>query len=95
MGFPLSHLIGYKTAKNLGARQMKRRTFLAGSASLLAAPHIARARGTKPPKRLAIIRNTGPVSYMTPNGSIYFKGFFEELANLGYVEGQTLTVFRF
>jgi putative ABC transport system substrate-binding protein len=32
---------------------------------------------------------------MTPNGYPYYKVFFEELARLGYVEGQNLIVFRF
>jgi hypothetical protein len=67
---------------------MKRRTFVAGSAALLTMPAIARAQTTKPTKRLAMIRPSGPVSVMTPNGYPYYKVFFEELARLGYVEGQ-------
>jgi putative tryptophan/tyrosine transport system substrate-binding protein len=74
---------------------MKRRTFVAGSAALLTMPAIARAQTTKPTKRLAMIRPSGPVSVMTPNGYPYYKVFFEELARLGYVEGQNLIVFRF
>ena len=58
-------------------------------------PDIVRAQTTKPTKRLAMIRPAGPVSRMTPNGNPYYKVFFEELARLGYVEGQNLIVFRF
>ena len=74
---------------------MKRRTFVAGSAALLTMPGIVRAQATKPTKRLAMIRTAGPISVMTPNGYPYYKVFFEELARLGYVEGQNLIVFRF
>jgi putative tryptophan/tyrosine transport system substrate-binding protein len=74
---------------------MRRRTFLAGSAALLAKPGIVRAQLAKPTKRLAMVRPAGPISAMTPNGYAYYKVFFEELARLGYVEGQNLMVFRF
>ena len=73
---------------------MKRRTFVAGSAALLTMPGIVRAQTTKPTKRLAMIRPAGSVSVMTPSGYPYYKVFFEELARLGYVEGQNLIVFR-
>jgi putative ABC transport system substrate-binding protein len=74
---------------------MKRRTFIAGSAILLAASSILRAQGTKPIKRLAMLRPDGPVSFMTPDGAPQYRAFFEELGNLGYAEGQNLIVFRF
>ena len=74
---------------------MKRREFIAGSAALVAMPSIVRAQLAKPTKRLAMVRPAGPVSAMTPNGPPYYKVFFEELARLGYVEGQNLIVFRF
>ena len=74
---------------------MKRRGFIAGSAALLAMPSIVRAQGTKPTKRLAMIRPAGPVSVMTVSGYPNYKAFFEELRRLGYVEGQNLVVVRF
>jgi hypothetical protein len=74
---------------------MKRRTFVAGSAALLTMPGIVRAQTTKPTKRLAMIRPSGPVSLMTPNGYPYYKVFFDELARQGYVEEQNPIVFRF
>jgi hypothetical protein len=46
-------------------------------------------------KRLAMVRTAGPASSMTPDGLPQYKVFFEELARLGYVEGQNLMVFRF
>jgi putative ABC transport system substrate-binding protein len=58
-------------------------------------PGIVRAQTTKPTKRLAMIRPAGPVSVMTLNGAPYYKGYFEELARQGYVEGQNLIIFRF
>jgi hypothetical protein len=48
-----------------------------------------------PTKRLAMVRTAGPASSMTPDGLPQYKVFFEELARLGYVEGQNLMVFRF
>jgi putative ABC transport system substrate-binding protein len=74
---------------------MKRRTFIAGSAALLAMPNILWAQGAKPTKRLAMVRPIGPVSLMTPNGLPQYRGFFEELGKQGYLEGQNLIVFRF
>jgi putative tryptophan/tyrosine transport system substrate-binding protein len=73
--------------------EMKRRTFVVGSAAFLAMPGIVRAQAKKPTKRLAMIRPAGSVSVMTP--STYYKPFFEELARQGYVEGQNLIVFRY
>jgi putative ABC transport system substrate-binding protein len=74
---------------------MRRRTFIAGTVTLLAMPRIVRAQGFKPTKRLAMVGTSAPVSLMTPNGSQYFRALFEELGRLGYVEGQNLIVFRF
>jgi putative tryptophan/tyrosine transport system substrate-binding protein len=73
---------------------MRRRTFIARTATLLAVPNIVRAQGFKPTKRLAMVRDSGPVSSMTPNGSPRYKALFEELGSLGYIEGQSLIVFR-
>jgi ABC-type uncharacterized transport system substrate-binding protein len=74
---------------------MKRRTFIAGSAALLAMPTIVPAQGAKPTKRLAMVQSAGPVSRMTPTGTRPYMAFFEELGRLGYVEGHNLIVFRF
>ena len=75
---------------------MKRRTFIAGSATLLAMPSIVvRAQGRKPTKRLAMVRPSGPVSIMTVNGDPSYRPFFDELGRHGYVEGQNLIVVRF
>jgi putative ABC transport system substrate-binding protein len=74
---------------------MKRRGFIAGSFALLAMPSMVRAQGTKPTKRLAMIRPAGPVSLMTVNGLPQYGAFFDELRRRGYVEGQNLVVLRF
>src|SRR5262249_46784688 len=80
--------------KSLGAR-MKRRTFIDGSATLVAMPNVVRAQGAKSTKRLAMVNAAAPVSDMTPSGSQRYKVFFEELARLGYVENRNLICFRF
>jgi putative ABC transport system substrate-binding protein len=78
---------------------MKRRTFIARSAALLAMPSMVRAQGTEPTKRLAMVRPAGPVSNMTVNRaralSPFYRVFFDELGRLGYVEGQNLIVVWF
>jgi ABC-type uncharacterized transport system substrate-binding protein len=74
---------------------MKRRAFIAGSAALLAMPSMVQAQGTKPTKRLAMIRPAGSVSIMTVNGLPQYAAFFDELRRHGYVEGQNLVVLRF
>jgi putative tryptophan/tyrosine transport system substrate-binding protein len=74
---------------------MRRRTFIAGTVTLLAMPSIVWAQGFKPTKRLAMVHASGPVSFMTPNGNQRYRAFFEELGRLGYVEDQNLIVFRF
>ena len=73
---------------------MRRRTFIAGSAALLAGPHIARGQGTTT-KRLAILHTSAALSSITASGDVRYKALFEELTNLGYVEGQNLTVLRY
>src|SRR6516225_3792415 len=73
---------------------MKRRTFIAGSAALLATPNIVRAQAIKT-RRLAIVGSSNPVSAMTPTGIRSYMAFFEELGRLGYAEDHNLIVFRF
>ena len=73
---------------------MKRRTFIAGSAALVATPTIVRAQAIKT-KRLAMAGSSAPVSAMTPTGTRHYIAFFEELGRLGYVEDHNLIVFRF
>lgn len=74
---------------------MKRRTFIAVSAALLALPTDGRAQRAKPTKRLAMVQSAGPTSIMTANGDERYKAFFEELSRQGYIEGQNLIVSRF
>ena len=74
---------------------MKRRTFITGSAALLAAPDIVRAQGVNGTRRLAILTTAQPVSEMTASGDVKYRALFEELRRLGYVEGQNLTVLRY
>ena len=42
-----------------------------------------------------MVSTSGPVSFLTPNGSRQYRAFFEELGRLGYVEDQNLIIFRF
>ncbi|MBR0797531.1 hypothetical protein JQ615_19260 [Bradyrhizobium jicamae] len=74
---------------------MKRRAFIAGSAALLAVPGRVPAQGTKPTKRLAMLRPNGTVPISTANSRSYWNQFFDELSRRGYVEGQNLIVVRF
>jgi putative ABC transport system substrate-binding protein len=63
------------------------------TASGLAAPAAMAQRATGLP-RLAWVCPSFPVESLTLNGLALFRAFNEELAALGYVEGQTVTVER-
>jgi putative tryptophan/tyrosine transport system substrate-binding protein len=73
---------------------MKRREFigLACGVSVLAATTSRAAWAVEPRKmyRIAILHPSHPVSDLTENGRIkYYREFFHELRQLGYIEGKT------
>jgi putative tryptophan/tyrosine transport system substrate-binding protein len=79
---------------------MKRREFigLACGVSVLAATTSRAAWAVEPRKmyRIAILHPSHPVSDLTENGRIkYYREFFHELRQLGYIEGKNLVVERF
>jgi putative ABC transport system substrate-binding protein len=79
---------------------MRRRDFirLACGASVLAATTSRVAWAVEPQKmyRLAILRPSRPVSELTENSPVnYWREFFHELRQLGYIEGNNLVVDRF
>jgi putative ABC transport system substrate-binding protein len=79
---------------------MKRREFLrlACCTSVLAATTSSTALAVEPHKmyRLAILHPSHPVSDLTENGRLkYYREFFHELRQLGYIEGKNLVVERF
>jgi putative tryptophan/tyrosine transport system substrate-binding protein len=79
---------------------MKRREFirLACGGSVLAATTSRAAWAVEPQKmyRLAILHPSHPVSDLTENSHFkYYREFFHELRQLGYVEGKNLVVERF
>jgi putative ABC transport system substrate-binding protein len=79
---------------------MKRREFirLACGVSLLAATTSRAAWAVEPHKmyRLTILHPSRPVSELTENSRVnYWREFFRELRQLGYVEGDNLVVERF
>jgi len=79
---------------------MKRREFirLACGTSVLAATTSRAAWAVEPQKmyRLAILHPSHPVSDLTENSRLkYWREFFRELRQLGYIEGSNLVVERF
>jgi putative ABC transport system substrate-binding protein len=79
---------------------MKRREFirLAWGVSWLAATTSRAAWAVEPNKvyRLAILHPSRPVSQLTENSPVkYWREFFHELRQLGYIEGNNLVVDRF
>ena len=79
---------------------MKRREFirLACGTSVLAAATSRSAWAVEPQKmyRLAILHTSHPVSELTENSHFkYWREFFHELRQLGYIEGNNLVVERF
>jgi putative tryptophan/tyrosine transport system substrate-binding protein len=73
---------------------MRRRAFTAGALALAAVPLAARAQAPGRQHRIAMLELAEPPVNMTATGSRAYRGFFAELARLGYVEGQNLTVER-
>jgi putative tryptophan/tyrosine transport system substrate-binding protein len=77
---------------------MKRREFirLACGASVLAASRAAWAVEPHKVYRIALLHPSHPVSELTENSSFkYWREFFRELRQLGYIEGKNLVVERF
>ena len=77
---------------------MKRREFvgLACGVSVLAARRAAWAVEPRKVYRLAILQPSRPVSELTENSPVnYWREFFHELRQLGYIEGNNLVVERF
>jgi putative ABC transport system substrate-binding protein len=76
---------------------MRRREFVALLASsILALPLTARAQQKTKVYRIAILHPSRPVSEMTETTNVgYYRGFFEELRRLGYVEGSSMVIERF
>src|SRR5215831_5902004 len=79
---------------------MRRREFigLACGVSVLAATASRAAWAVEPHKmyRIAILHPSHPLSDLTESGRIkYYREFFHELRQLGYIEGKNLVVERF
>ena len=73
---------------------MDRRAFLAGAATLLAAPLAAEAQDAGKVYRIAIVHPVRRVADMREGGDRIYSVFFAELRRLGYVEGKNLVVER-
>ena len=74
---------------------MRRRDFVVG---LLLTGTTASARAQRKAKvyRLAIVDTVNPVIELTEAGELpYYRGFFERLRQLGFVEGQNLQIKRY
>ena len=76
---------------------MRRRQFVALLASsMLALPLTAWAQQKTKVYRIAILHPSRPVSEMTETSNVgYYRGFFEELRRLGYVEGSSMVIERY
>ena len=76
--------------------QPGRREFITLIGSAAAAwPLAVRAQQPARMKRIAVVHPSEKASNITINGRPAFRGFFEELNRLGYVEGQNLVVERY
>jgi putative ABC transport system substrate-binding protein len=73
---------------------MRRRDFTVG---LLLAGAAGAVRAQQPAKqhRIAIVRPSGSIALISDTGIRFYKAFFEELRQLGDIEGQNLTVERY
>jgi putative ABC transport system substrate-binding protein len=75
---------------------MRRREFIAfiGAGAML--PLVARAQQSTKVYRIALLHPSHPVSELTEHSRFrYWREFFQELRQLGYVEGHNLVVERF
>jgi putative ABC transport system substrate-binding protein len=73
---------------------MRRREFIAGL-SLAAAMQGAVAQQPAKMKRIAMVHPSHKSADMSVSGNRYYRGLFEELSRLGYVEGENLAVERY
>jgi ABC-type uncharacterized transport system substrate-binding protein len=73
---------------------MNRRAFIAGIAAMSA---IRRAQAQEKARvyRIALVHPSLPVSEMHEQGNYFYSAFFQKLRELGYVEGQNLSVARY
>jgi putative ABC transport system substrate-binding protein len=73
---------------------VNRRDVIAG---LLVAATIGRAHAQQKTKiyRLAVVHPSAPVSDLSETGSRRYRAFFQRLRELGYIEGQNLSVERY
>src|SRR5437763_763256 len=75
---------------------MRRREFITLVGAVTMLPLIARAQQSTKVYRIALLHPSHPVSELTETSWIpYWRAFFQELRQLGYVEGHNLTVERF
>jgi putative ABC transport system substrate-binding protein len=75
---------------------MKRRVFIALVAGAVARPRAALSQQPTKVYRIAIVHPSRPVAQMTETGSLpVWRALFQELRQLGYVEGQNLVVERY
>src|SRR4029453_6006404 len=75
---------------------MRRREFIAfiGAVSIL--PRAARSQQSTKVYRIALLHTSHPVSELTEHSRFrYWREFFGELRQLGYVEGHNLVIERF
>ena len=77
------------------AGQMRRRDFITAFGIAATWPVAARAQQPTKMKRIAYVNSSGMVSVISASGRPTYRGFFEELGRLGYVEGQNLGVERY
>jgi len=74
---------------------MRRRDFITAFGIAATWPVAARAQQPTKMKRIAYVNSSGMVSVISASGRPTYRGFFEELGRLGYVEGQNLGVERY
>jgi putative ABC transport system substrate-binding protein len=74
---------------------MRRRDFIAGIGVAIVWSLAVRAQQTGQMKRIAIVSPATAVGDMSITGNRIYRAFFEELARVGYVEGQNLVVERY
>src|SRR5438874_1017289 len=76
--------------------RMRRREFIASIGAGAMLPLVARAQQSTKVYRIALLHPSHPVSELTEHSRLrYWREFFQQLRQLGYVEGHNLTVERF
>jgi len=74
---------------------MQRREFITLVGGAAASPLIARAQQPAKMKRIAMVHSSDPVVNMVASYRRSYRGFFDELSRLGFVEGKNLVVERY